>query len=309
MTHRREVEVLTPTDTQSAGWARSILPAPALASRQWSHALARRCREPARVAGFIEPAASAHHIVMATGTGFRFEAREVGTSNWRHYAVEPGELCVVGAGSAANELCWQSHGRARSFEVVELYIDLVALRAKSGFPDRVSLEPCWRVLRDPLVKQLVGSIARELDQPQSDQDLFGDLATTLLAVQLERLHGKSARAQQQRRGGLTPLALQRVREYVAAHLASAIRLQRLATLTGLSPFHFSRAFKASTGLSPQAYVLHCRIAEAKRLLSCTTLAVSDVARRTGFNSPGHLSSRFRASTGTTPSAFRCLLRP
>jgi AraC family transcriptional regulator len=85
-------------------------------------------------------------------------------------------------------------------------------------------------------------------------------------------------------------------------------LQRLAALAGLSPFHFSRAFKASTGLSPHAYVLHCRVAEAKRLLSHTSLAVADIALRTGFSSPGQLSARFRAATGTTPSAFRGLTR-
>ncbi len=66
--------------------------------------------------------------------------------------------------------------------------------------------------------------------------------------------------------GLTPFALKRVREYVASHLAGTIRLQQLAALAGLSPFHFSRAFKASTGLSPHAYVLHCRVSESKRLL-------------------------------------------
>ena len=172
----------------------------------------------------------------------------------------------------------------------------------------MSLEPEWRVLRDPLVTQLFSSIARELDRPDSDEELFGDLATTLLGVQLERAYGVSSMPQTPRRGGLPPFLLQRVCEYVAAHLASAIRLHRLAALAGLSPFHFSRAFKASTGLPPHAYVLHCRIAEAKRLLSRTTLGVADIARRTGFSSPGQLSARFRAATGTTPSAFRGLTR-
>jgi AraC family transcriptional regulator len=261
------------------------------------------------VAGFIEPAANVHHIVMATSVGFHFDARELGTGKWRHYAVGPGELCVLGAGGAPSELCWQSQGRGRTLEVVEVYVEPVALRSKNAPSARVSLEPEWRVLRDPLVTELLIGIARELDRPESDEDLFGDLATMLLGVQLERAHGVSGGMPQTlRRGGLPPFVLQRVREYIAAHLASAIRLQRLAALAGLSPFHFSRAFKASTGLPPHAYVLHCRIAEAKRLLARTTLAVADIARRSGFSSPGQLSARFRASTGTTPSAFRGLTR-
>jgi AraC-like DNA-binding protein len=247
---------------------------------------------------------------MATSVGFHFEVRELGTSKWRHYEVAPGELCVVGAGGAASELCWQSHGRGRSLEVVELYIDPEGLRSKSGQPELTSVEPCWRVLQDPLLTQLLGSVARELDAPESAEDSFGDLATTLLGVHLERAYGATRSVPlEPRRGGLSPFVLQRVREYVAAHLGRPIRLQQLAALAGLSPFHFSRAFKASTGLSPHAYLLHCRVAEAKRLLSGTPLAVTDVARRTGFTSAGQFSTRFHASTGTTPSAFRRLSRP
>jgi AraC family transcriptional regulator len=304
-----EIDAHAQPDVQSPLWARSILPAPASASRQWAHALARRGREPARVAGFIEPASNVHHIVMAPSVGFQFEARELGSGKWRHYDVAPGELCVIGAGSAPSELSWVSRGRERTMEVIDLYIDPTGLQAKGGPRSGTSLEPAWRVLRDPLITQLVDSITRELDGPESGQELFGDLATMLLGVQLERAHGVSGSASHvARRGGLTPFVLQRVREYVSAHLAGAIRLQRLAALAGLSPFHFSRAFKVSTGMAPHAYVLHCRIVEAKRLLSCTTLAVADIARRTGFSSPGQLSERFRASTGTTPSAFRGLAR-
>jgi transcriptional regulator GlxA family with amidase domain len=249
-----------------------------------------------------------HHIVMPTSVGFRFEVRELGQGKWQKYEVAPGELCVVGAGGAPSELCWQSQGIERTLEVVELYIDPVGL-AVSDAGARVSLDPAWRVLRDPLLTQLLAGVAQELDRAASDQDLFGDLATSLFAVQLARAHGtKGSAPQRLRRGGLTPFVLQQVREYVAAHLQSAIRLQRLAALAGLSPYHFARAFKVSTGFSPHAYVLHCRLGEAKRLLTHTKVAIADIARRTGFSSTGQLSSRFRAATGTTPSAFRSLTR-
>jgi len=287
-------------------WARGVLPAPTLASRQWAHALSRRCREPARVDGFIEPASSLHHILMAPSVGFRFEARELGTGKWREHSVQPGELCVAGAGCVPTELCWESQGKGRTLDIVELYIDPGGFSEGFTSSEPLSIEPCWRVLRDPMLMELLRGIAGELDRPESDQDSFGDLATTLFAVQLQRAHGVKSPPEKPRRGGLTPLTLRRVREYVAAQLDRPIRLQQLAAVADLSAFHFSRAFKASTGLSPHAYLLHCRIAEAKRLLSSKTIAVADVARRTGFTSTGQLSARFRASTGMTPSAFRSL---
>jgi len=295
-------------DETGMRWARSILPAPALASRQWAHALVRRSREPARVAGFLEPVSEAHHIVMATDVGFELSVRELGTGRTQLLDVQPGELCIAGAGGAPTEMCWRSRGRGNTIQVVELYVDPAALRGNAaGAP--LTLDPTWHVSRDRLLGELLRAVAGELEQPESEEQTFGELATTLFAAQLERAHGRGQAPNKPVRGGLTPFALNRVREYVAAHLASAIRLESLATLAGLSSFHFARAFKASTGLSPHAFVLHCRIAEAKRLLAGSSLPIADVARRTGFGTTGQLSTRFRAWTGTTPSAFRSQARP
>jgi len=301
----------TESDEPGLHWARSILPAPALASRQWAHALVRRSREPARVAGFLEPVSHAHHVVMATDVGFELSVRELGTGRTRWLDVQPGELCIAGAGGAPTEMCWRSRGRGSTIQVVELYVDPAAL-CKDGGRAPLVLEPTWQVSRDRLLSELLRAVAAELEQPDSEEQAFGELATTLFAAQLERAHGRGGRGHAPSkpvRGGLTPFALNRVREYVSAHLASTIRLDSLATLAGLSSFHFARAFKVSTGLSPHAFVLHCRIAEAKRLLAGTRLPIADIARRTGFGTTGQLSTRFRAWTGTTPSAFRSQARP
>src|SRR6266567_4471326 len=58
--------------------------------------------------------------------------------------------------------------------------------------------------------------------------------------------GKSASVRPIRpmvRGGLAPAAMRRVREYVGQHFAEKIRSGTLATIAGLSPGHFNRAFK------------------------------------------------------------------
>jgi AraC family transcriptional regulator len=261
------------------------------------------------VAGFIEPASSAHHLVMSTSASFQFEVRELSSGRWRRYDVGPGELCVVGAGAAPSEICWRSLGQGQTLDVIELYVDPVAGRAVDSRSRAPALPPEWGVVRDPLLTELLRALGSELDRPESAEDLFGDLATALFAVQLERAHGVPEVKPRWSGGGLAPLALRRVREYVAAHLARGIRLQHLASVAGLSPYHFARAFKISTGLSPNSFVLHCRIAEAKRLLSASRLPIGEIARRTGFNGPGQLSTRFRAMTGTTPSAYRQLSRP
>lgn len=295
-------------EASSARLARSILPAPTLVSRQWPHALARLCRDPAHVQGFLEPACDVHHVVMAMNEGFRAQARELGTGRWRSYEVAPGELLVTGAGAAPTELCWESLGRGRTIDVVDLYLDPWAAGHGDDTDAPLSLDSQWTLLRDPLLSRLLVELSQGLSRPDSGEILFGELATTLFARQLGRAHGGVGAPARLQRGGLAPCSLGRVREYVAAHLAGTIRLAQLAAVAGLSPFHFARAFKLSVGLSPHAYVVRCRIEEAKRLLATSSLPISDIARRTGFRGAGQLSTRFRASTGSAPSAFRRLAR-
>lgn len=295
-------------NSSSGRLARSLAPAPTLAVRQWTHALARSCREPARGDGFITPAIEVHQIVMAKSVGFRIETREVGTSRWHAQEIAPGELYVLGAGGAPHELCWRSLERGSTLDTVELYLDPAALRVGNEGAPLPTLAPHWQLLSDPLLTQLLLELDGALALPDSEDELFGEVATQLFALQLARAHAELGRPQQSRRGGLTPIALRRVREFIAAHLGREIRLNQLAAVAGLSSCHFARGFKVSTGLSPHAYVVRCRIEEAKRLLAASTLPISEVARRTGFSGPSQLSTRFRALTKQTPSTWRQLAR-
>jgi AraC family transcriptional regulator len=294
--------------SDSGRLARSIASVPALAARQWAHAAARFCREPAQIDGFISPAVEVHELVLVKSGGYRIEMREVGTSRWQHFDVAPGEICVLGAGAAPHEMCWRSSTPGSTIEVVDLYLDPVALRVGGEGVALPEVPAHWRVLSDPLLKQLLLELGGALSEPGSEEDLFGGVATQLIGLQLGRAHSEVKRFQQPRRGGLTPVALRRVREFIAAHLRQGVRLEQLAAVAGLSCYHFARSFKLSTGLSPHAFVVRCRIEEAKRLLTGTTLPVAEVARRTGFNGPSQLSTRFRAMTEQTPSAYRQLAR-
>jgi AraC family transcriptional regulator len=73
------------------------------------------------------------------------------------------------------------------------------------------------------------------------------------------------------RGGLTLLQLRRIKEFVDARISKAVGISELASLVGLSQFHFIRAFKHSVGLSPYQYVLGERISVVKEMLFCRML--------------------------------------
>ena len=106
------------------------------------------------------------------------------------------------------------------------------------------------------------------------------------------------------RGGLTALQLTRIKEFVDVHISKGIGISELASLVGLSQFHFIRAFKHSVGLSPYQYVLSERISVAKELLSKRDLSIPDVALAVGFSDASQLNRVFSKLVGVTPTAFR-----
>jgi len=68
--------------------------------------------------------------------------------------------------------------------------------------------------------------------------------------------------------------------------------------------HFIRAFKATTGMTPHAFLTDLRIARAAEQLKTRGLSITEVALACGFSSPGHFSTVFRRIVGVTPSKYR-----
>jgi transcriptional regulator of acetoin/glycerol metabolism len=106
------------------------------------------------------------------------------------------------------------------------------------------------------------------------------------------------------RGGLSPGALRRVKEHIAAHLHDELDIGTLAACAGLSVYHFARAFKASVGMPPHRYVLEQRVAKAAELLERTEHPLASIALVAGFADQSHFSRSFHSLMGVTPSQFR-----
>ena len=110
------------------------------------------------------------------------------------------------------------------------------------------------------------------------------------------------------RGGLSPRALRRVRDYVEVHLDETISLDVLAGIAGLSMYHFARAFKQSEGVTPHEYIVHRRVRHGLELLADTDLPLSEIALALGFSDQSHFARRFREHVGVTPSSYRWSMR-
>lgn len=87
--------------------------------------------------------------------------------------------------------------------------------------------------------------------------LYADAALLTLWAELRREAKISVKLLA--RGGLAPWQERRCTEYLNDHPSENVGLEHLAGLVGLSPFHFARAFKQSTGVPPHRFQLDLRI--------------------------------------------------
>lgn len=98
--------------------------------------------------------------------------------------------------------------------------------------------------------------------------------------------------------------VKRVQDFIRANLAAGLRMEAVASLVSLSASYFSRAFKATTGLSYSEFVAVTRVERAKRLLLTTELPISEIALICGLADQSHLTRLFSRAVGLPPMAWR-----
>lgn len=83
-----------------------------------------------------------------------------------------------------------------------------------------------------------------------------------------------------------------------------LSLAEVAETATFSKFYFSRVFRSVTGTSPGRFLTAIRLYRAKQLLLKTSLSVTDIAYKVGYNSLGTFTSRFTRSVCFSPARYR-----
>jgi AraC family transcriptional regulator len=92
-------------------------------------------------------------------------------------------------------------------------------------------------------------------------------------------------------GALDERRLKRVVEYVEANLGSPLTIHGLAAVAALSPFHFLRSFRRSTGVTPHEFV-QCRRMDRARLQLNAGADIRAVARAASFSQLRHFREMY-----------------
>jgi AraC family transcriptional activator FtrA len=95
-----------------------------------------------------------------------------------------------------------------------------------------------------------------------------------------------------------------VLERVQRRIHQPISIREMARWAALSERTFIRRFRATTGMAPGAWITHQRIGRAKELLERSSLAVDEVAARSGLGTAMTMRHHFRKRIGLSPTEYR-----
>lgn len=184
---------------------------------------------------------------------------------------------------------------------LDLHFDLEQMGPIDGLTPEAAGTPrlMFESARIQRFARLMASACRGADGPLG---LYGDgLATAIVAAAF-------AGGPDSRRSPLSDAQLRLATDYIEERCARPIRLQELASLSGLSESYFSHAFKAATGVPPHRWQLEARVRRAKAMIAKGEASLSEIAGAVGFADQAHFSRVFRALAGVSPSAWRAAAR-
>ena len=158
--------------------------------------------------------------------------------------------------------------------------------------------------RDPLLSAAGQRVWEVLAAGGTSRAMLDALATAIVyGIKEQSLHTRSLMQEDAR---ITPLSKQQVfaiQSYIDARIGENISLDAMARYLNMSTWHFGRRLRASTGMSPHAFVTDQRFAHAQRLLRSTSASILEVAVAVGMTH-SHFTRSFRSRFGISPRELR-----
>jgi AraC family transcriptional regulator len=218
--------------------------------------------------------------------------------------IGPRRICLTPSEATVR---WQHSGHP---EILQIYLrqsiyDAAVSEMYDCDPVSAQIVPRFAIL-DPLLEQLALAITAALRDGTSDDVLYIETLSQMIAVQLARHHSVRSRNPRMATSSqkLPAWKMKRLIDYIEEHLDSNLSLDAMAKELQISALYLPRVFKTAVGQSPHQYVLGRRIERAKNLLRNTDSPIADVALSSGFSSQSHLSNWFLRLVGIPPAVYR-----
>ena len=208
----------------------------------------------------------------------------------RDDVMKPGTVVLLEPGEV--------HANIRNVRAADFYVFFFdpAILASAARELGVSGAVQWRTSRSEsaivrtVVEQIYGTLARS-SAPLESETRLAECIRTLIDTCGERRPTSPPRRHP---------AIQRVRDYLHAHVLEPVRLDDLAAVSGLSRYHLVQTFSRTFGLPPHAYQNQLRIAFVQRQLR-GGIPPADI--EAGFFDQSHMIRHFKRTVGVTPRQY------
>ena len=92
--------------------------------------------------------------------------------------------------------------------------------------------------------------------------------------------------------------------FIESNFQRDITIEEIAAFCGLNRSYFGKVFRETMGESPQAFLLHYRMARAAQLLKETRLSIGEIAQQVSYDNQLHFSRAFKNVHGVSPREYR-----
>lgn len=242
----------------------------------------------------------AEHEVNVTLSGCLTTQKQTATGKSERTRASVGGICLTPAGQPI-AASWDEEYEYLAIDLNPAYVVQTALE--------INLAPRFELLEiykteDPLIQHIGLALLAEATAKEPTGRFYAESLSQTLVLHLLKNYSTANYQQANFNGGLSGYKLRRATEFINEHLEQDLSLVEIAAAAGLSQFHFARAFRRTTGLTPQQYLIQRRIELAKQLLEKGNLPLVEVSLLAGFKNQSHFTTLFRKFTRFTPKAWR-----
>jgi len=110
------------------------------------------------------------------------------------------------------------------------------------------------------------------------------------------------------KGGLAPWQERRAKECMRQNYAASLSISDIARECGLSPSHFTRAFRQSTGMQPHRWLTLHRVETAKERMLDGKMSLAEISLACGFGDQNNFTRVFSANVGVSPGHWQRINR-
>ncbi|HEX8196184.1 MAG TPA: AraC family transcriptional regulator [Pyrinomonadaceae bacterium] len=251
-------------------------------------------------AGEMPEQVSSKHELHVTLSGNMTTERQTATGKLRNLHASPGKVCLTPAGQPMSAE-WKN-----DFECLSINFE-PALLIQTALG--INISPNFELIEtyqknDPLIQHVALNLLSEFDSEIPAGKLYAESLSQTLVLHILRNYTTARFTPGNFNGGLSGYKLRRATKFIHENIEGDLTLTEIAGVAGLSQFHFARAFRRTTGLTPQQYITQKRIERAKLLLADGDLPLVEVSLRAGFKNQSHFTTLFRKFTRLTPKAWR-----